>query len=288
MFEFLAMRVSTAICFGVFFTGCAAGGIPGSGVPSSDTTFERAARVSEPMLTCTEATNSAIQAVRRMGYTVTEVKRATPEQAGLVVGTQELGFEAANPVSGGHNTMKVRVTCSDSGSSFEAVTDEGGLSSLNFPGRFAAVVKKEVSTKKVRSTPPAEAARGLIVTMEPARPSAALAVFGADLPGAGVTPVRIDINNRSDRRYSFAGDRVTLVTTQGKREKPITPDAAAKLAGSGELAAKLRDKAIAEGEIAAGATRSGYLYFPASTYRGARVTLTDIESEEPEGFSIGF
>jgi hypothetical protein len=272
----------------VFFAGCAAGGVPGSGVPSSDTTFARAARVSEPMLTCTEATNAAVQAVRRMGYSVTEVKRASPEQPGLVVGTQELGFQAANPVSGGHNTMKVRVTCSDAGSSFEAVTDEGGLSSLNFPSRFSSAVKREVATKKVRQTRPAEAARGLIVTMEPARPDDAFGVFGADLPGAGITAVRIDISNRSDRRYDFAADRVTLVTTQGKREKPMTADAAAKLAGSPEAAAKVRDKAISEGEIAAGAARTGYLYFRASTYRGARVTLTDIESEEPEGFSIGF
>ena len=40
--------------------------------------------------------------------------------------------------------------------------------------------------------------------------------------------------------------------------------------------------------IGAGATRGGYLYFRATTYRNARVTLIDIESEEPEGFSIGF
>jgi hypothetical protein len=271
--------------------GCAAGGIPGSGVPSSDTTFSRAARVSESMVTCAEATHSAVQAVRTMGYTVTDVKRATAGEPGIVVGVRELGFAAANPVAAGKYTMKVRVTCSDAGSSFEAVSDEGGLSQLSFPSRFSSVVKKEISTKAVRQTRPAEEARGLIVTMEPARPAESIGVFGVDLPGAGVTPVKVEINNRSDRRYTFEGSRVTLVTTQGKREKALAPSAAASKAAQGgleKLTDTLREKAITEGEIAAGAARSGYLYFRASTYRRARVVLIDIESEEPEGFSIGF
>lgn len=288
MFESASMNLLIAIAVAFSIAGCAAGGIPGSGVPSSDTTFSRATRVSEPMVSCSEATHSAIQAVRRMGYTVTEVKRASAAEPGLVTGVRERGFAPANPVAGGQNTMKVRVTCSDRGSSFEAVSDEGGLAQLSFSSNFSSVLKKEISTKTVRQTRPAEEARGLIVTMEPARPNDALAVFGEDLPGAGVTPVKVEINNRSDRRYSFEGDRVTLVTTQGKREKALSPDAAAAMAGLSASAAKLRDKAIPEGEIAAGEARSGYLYFRASTYRRARVVLTDIESEEPEGFSIGF
>lgn len=280
------MRVPKTVLL-VLLAGCSTGAL-GPGAPSGDATFSRAARVSEPMLSCSEATNSAIQAVRTMGYTVTEVKRATPEQPGLVVGTKEMGFAAADPVSRGHNTMQVRVTCSDSGSSFEAVSDEEGLSSFSFSSRFSSIVKKDITTKKVRTTPPAEEPRGLIVNMEPARSDAAVSAFGADLPGAGITPVRIDINNRSDRRYDFANDQVTLVTTQGKREKPLSLEAAAKLAGSAEIAAKMREKAVAEGEIAPGAKRGGYLYFRASTYGSARVMLMDIESEEPEGFSIGF
>lgn len=281
------MRAVVAIVFACLVSGCAAG-IPGTGVPSSDTTFSRAARVSESLVTCNEATHAAVHAVRTMGYTVTDVKRATAEEPGLVVGARELGFAAANPVSGGQETMKVRVTCSDAGSSFEAVSDEGGLGQLNFPTRFASVIKKEVATKAVRQTRPAEEARGLIVTMEPVRSGDALSAFGEDLPGGGVTPIKVEINNRSDRRYAFEGERVTLVTTQGKREKSMSPAAAAAKAGGGDLVAKLRDQAIVEGEIAPGESRHGYMYFPASTYRSARVVLTDIESEEPEGFSIGF
>lgn len=243
------------------------------------------------MVSCAEATQSAVQAVRTLGYTVSEVKRATPTEPGLVVGVRDVGFAAANPVSGGQQTMKVRVSCSDAGSSFEAVSDEGGFAQLSFPSRFASVVKKEISTKTVRQTRPAEEARGLIVTMEPARSGDSIGVFGGDLPGAGVTPVKVEINNRSDRRYTFAANRVTLVTTQGKREKALAPNVAASTAAQGGLAGMtetLRDHAVAEGEIGAGDTRSGYLYFRASTYRRARIVFTDIESEEPEGFSIGF
>jgi hypothetical protein len=240
------------------------------------------------MVTCAEATKSAVDAVRRLGYTVTDVKRATAEEPGLIVGVRELGFTAANPVPGGQNTIKVRVTCSDAGSSFEAVSDEGGLAQLNFPSRFSSVVKKEVSTKRQRHTHPAEAARGLVLMMEPKRSAEAMAEFGVDLPAAGVTPVRLEIHNRSERSYAFDSGRVTLVTTQGKREKAMSAAAVAAKVAGGEVATRLRERAIAEGEIAPGASRSGYLFFRASTYRRARVVLTDIESDEPEGFSIAF
>jgi len=242
------------------------------------------------MVSCTEATHAAVQSVRTMGYTVTDVKRATAQEPGLVIGVRERGFAPANPVAGGQDTMKVRVTCSDRGSSFEAVSDEGGLAQLNFSSRFSSVVKKEVATKAVRQTRPAEEARGLIVKMEPLRPGDAIGIFGEDLVSVGVTPVRVDINNRSDRRYLFDGKRVTLVTTQGKREKALTPAAAAAALGQGGgvIAQRLREKAISEGEIGPDGTRTGFLYFRASTYRNARVVVTDVESEEPEGFSIGF
>jgi hypothetical protein len=242
------------------------------------------------MLTCAEATNAAVQTVRTMGYTIKEVKRASADAPGLVIGEREKGFAAANPVSGGHDTMKVRVTCSDSGSSFEAVSDEGGLAQLNFPTRFSSTIKKEVSTKTVRLTKPAEEARGLIVKVQPVRPAESMGAFGIDLPGAGVTPVQVEINNRSDRRYSLEWDRVTLVTTQGKREKALTPEEAARAASGGTsgLGAQLREKALVEGEVGAGEVRDGYMYFRASTYRRARVVLIDVESGEPEGVSIGF
>jgi hypothetical protein len=282
------MKHVLAVVGALALAGCSGGlAVPGSGVPSSDTTFARAARVAEPMVTCAEATQSAVDAVRRLGYTVTDVKRATAEEPGLVLGVRELGFTAANPVAGGQNTIKVRVTCSDAGSSFEAVSDEGGLAQLNFPSRFSSILKKEVSTKRQRQTRPAEPARGLVLTMEPQRSAEAMAEFGVDLPAAGVTPVKLEINNRSDRSYAFDSSQVTLVTTQGRREKSMSIDAVvAKLAG--EQVARLRARVIADGEIAPGALRGGYLFFPASTYRRARVVLMDIESDEPEGFSIAF
>jgi hypothetical protein len=281
-------RMLVLLLVGPFF-GCGASlSGPAAGGPSGDTSFSRAAQVSEPMLPCSGATHAAVDAVRRMGYTVTDVKRATPEAPGMVTGVRELGYSAADPVAGEKNTMKVRVTCSDAGSSFEAVSDEGGLAQLNFASRFSSVVKKEVATKKVRQTKPAEEARGLVLTMEPQRSGDSMAAFGIDLPAAGITPVKVEINNRSDRRYLFEADRVTLVTMQGKRQKALSADAAAAQAGAGALAAKLKQSTLEEGEIAPGGTRSGYLFFPASTYGSARVVLKDIESDEPEGFSIGF
>jgi hypothetical protein len=50
----------------------------------------------------------------------------------------------------------------------------------------------------------------------------------------------------------------------------------------------LRPQTIADADLLPGGTLTGYLYFNASTYRRARVVLTDLDDGEPEGFSIEF
>lgn len=282
-------RILTLLVLLAAPSGCVAPrGVAGPALPASDGTFARAARVTEPMLTCTEAMHAAVDAVRRMGYTVTQVERATAEQAGMVIGVRDLGFAAGNPVSGGQSTVKVRVSCSDAGSSFEAVSDEGGLGQLSFGSRFSSVVRKEVASKKTQRSRPPEEARGLVLTVQPQRSAESMAAFGVDLPAAGVTPVKVEIDNRSDRRYAFDASRVVLVTTQGKREKAMSAQAVAGKVGGAEVAARLVGAALVQAEVGPGAKASGYLFFPASSYRNARVILKDIDSDEPEGFSISF
>jgi hypothetical protein len=252
----------------------------------------RPARVSEPMLTCSAATNAAREAIVRMGYTLTDVQTARADTPGRIVGTKDSGWSPADPQGGTVNTVTVTIRCTDAGSEFEAVTDEGFTTQIGFPQRFASTLKAEVAQKRVRPTLDQEEQRGLAITVEPLRGTTAQQEFGTDLPAAGVTPVKVAINNRSRQRYDFRRSEVELMTVQGGRESALPVSAVTSSVGTARDAAviqqNIREKELHDGEIAPGATLSGYLYFKAAAYRRARVVLTDIENDEPEGFSVEF
>jgi hypothetical protein len=252
----------------------------------------RPAHVNEPMLTCAQATRAAREALMQMGYTISAVESAKPDAPGKVVAKKETGWAAATPEASSVNTVTVTVRCSDTGSEFDAVTDEGIGTQLTFGQRFAAALKERANRKVIQPRATDEPPRGLILQVEPQRGSAARAAFGLDLPAAGVTPVRIDIRNRSPRRYGFRRERVELVTQEGSRARALSAAAAAKrVAPAGQEAtveAQLRERLIADAEVSPGSSLSGYLYFDAAAYSRARVVLTDIDSDEPEGFSVEF
>jgi hypothetical protein len=254
--------------------------------------FVRPAHVSESMLTCAQATRAAREALLRMGYSISTVEAAKPESPGKVVGTVNTGWSPADPESGTLYTVTVSIKCSDAGSDLDAVTDEGTGTQLTFPQRFAKAVNQVMQRKQVAPHFGSELQQGLVIHVEPQRSGAALAAFGLDLPAAGVTPVRFEILNRSSRRYRFQGDGVTLITQEGEQVSALDLNAAAarmaKPGEEGEVASLLRKKMIADDEIPPGQSRRGYLYFNASAYRRASVVLTDVDSDESEGFSVEF
>ena len=108
-----------------------------------------------------------------------------------------------------------------------------------------------------------------------ARGSEASAEFGYDLSASGITPVRVKIDNRSDRTYAFSADAVQLVTQEGARTPPLTDASTDKLAGS--LQPTVRKKRIPDATLAPKDVLTGFVYFPVSTYRRATVVLIDQE-----------
>jgi hypothetical protein len=254
--------------------------------------FVRPAHVSEPMLTCAQATRAAREALARMGYAIGAVEAARPGVPGKVVGKVDSGWAPANVDSGDVHQVVVTIQCSDRGSEFDAVTDEGFATQLTFSQRFSEALKENADRKVVQPRLSDEPPPGLELMVEPLRGPASESAFGLDLPGAGVTPVKVAIVNRSPRRYRFRRSGVKLVTEEGTRAKPLTPAAAAQRAvkggNPGEAAVLLQQKTIADAEIPPGGSLSGYLYFDAAAYRRARVVLTDVASDEPEGFSVEF
>jgi len=254
--------------------------------------YTRPAHVSEPMLTCNQATRAAREALVRMGYSVDSVVAAKPGVPGKVIGKVDSAWTYANSESSDIHRVAVTIQCSDRGSDFEAVTDEGFTTQLTFGQRFTKALRENVDRKVIQPRLSDEPAPGLDLRMEPLRSGASQSALGIDLPSSGVTPVKVTIANRSPRRYLFNQSKVRLVTEEGTRQTPLSPAAAAqRVVTSGDAsktAERLRKKMIADGEIAPGGSLSGYLYFSAAAYRRARVILTDVASDEPEGFSVEF
>jgi len=78
---------------------------------------------------------------------------------------------------------------------------------------------------------------------------------------------------------------VVLQTAAGDRARPVAiSTVTAQL--DAESAEAVRQHALPEGNVLPGTTVSGYLFFPFDAYTRARVEVTDLESNEPEGFSI--
>lgn len=241
---------------------------------------------SQPGMACSEAERVAKGALLRLNYSTDSVVSAEPGMPGTVVGHKNSGWATARPEAGDEYTATVTISCSNSGARFEAQTDEPFPGSLSFQRDFermiTAVAARRINRPRIAERP----ATGLVISVEPLRSSDASAEFGSDLPAQGITPVRIKIDNRTDRTYDFVADSVTLVTQEGARVEPYPDSRAGKL--SADMQTTVNKKRIADGRLAPSAVLSGFLYFPASAYRRATLVLIDQETEEEEGFSVEF
>lgn len=238
-------------------------------------------------MTCAQATGVARQAVLKLGYTVEAVEPAKSGVPGRVVGLRHTGWTPRIAEEEDVYRTEITIRCSDSGSTFDMATSEGFTRRLSlrrdFPPAIAAVVQQPIRRPRIREEPD----QGLIIAVEAQRSRDAHAVFGADLPASGVTPVQVKIDNRTERTYAFSRERVKLVTQDGRNAAPLTAhDLAAKLGTN--LPAQLEGKLIADGDLGPGANRSGFMYFPAAAYRRATIILLDRENDEAEGFNVEF
>lgn len=241
----------------------------------------------EAGMPCSEATGAARRALGKLGYEVVEVQPAQPGIPGKVVGRRNTGWKLQTPEPGNDYEMVIVVRCSDQGAEFEASSTETLLDRRNlkkeFPPALAATVQQRVQRPRI----PERVERGMVIEMTPLRGSEALAQFGVDLLAAGILPVRIDIKNRTGRRYGFEAAQVVMISEEGQRRSPFTADELS-VRQSPAAVQRMVEKRIADRDLAAGAEHGGFLYFEAAAYRRARVTLLDEETAETEGFAVEF
>jgi hypothetical protein len=235
----------------------------------------RYVRIAEKDLTCVEAHHVAIEAVRRMGYTVTEATKALPGAPGMIVASREVGTEKRGLV--------VQVFCTAHGAEVEAKTDQGGIAQLSFASEFRRSFEAAVANK-----PPLRRAAetGVDILVTPDR-GEGLGSLGIALMNAGVLPVTVRITNHTPRTYRFAIAGVVLQTADGER---VHPTAVARVASGldADASRTLREKALSDRQVSPNETLTGVLLFPFKSYTRARVELTDLATGETEGFSIEF
>lgn len=244
--------------------------------------------VSQPGLSCRQATRVARGALVRLGYTIDSVEPAQPSVPGKVVGRRQTGWSGPTPEAGEVYTATVTVTCSESGAELAATADEPFMRRVAFGQQFDGAVKTVVENETQRSGPPKSApAAGLVITVRPLLGSEAAREFGADLSASGITAVQVELDNRSSRAYLFDPERLQLYSEGGERKRSLSSEKAA--AGHGSyLEEQLRARSIAEAAIEPGKKLAGFLYFPAAAYSRATLQLTDRESGETEGFRVEF
>ncbi len=246
-----------------------------------------AARAEERGMACTEATRVARGALVRMGYTIASVQAAKAGAVGKIVGHKNSGWSAATPEAGEQHTATVEITCSNWGAEFEASTEGSFMSRLSFRREFPEAIAKVASRRLVRPRIQKAPERGLSIRVEPLRGRDAAAEFGTDLTALGLTPVRVRIANRTNRTYAFRAAKLQLITQEGARTSAVPLADVTRTLGN-QLDAVVRKKLIVDRDIEPDATVSGFLYFPASAYRRAKLVMVDRESEEAEGFSVEF
>ncbi len=228
----------------------------------------------EKGVTCSEAFQIAITAVHRMNYTIDTATKPTPGAPGVITATHTEGSSTQG--------LMVQIFCTTLGASIEAKTENGGLADFNFPAEFRHSFETVAAN---RAPERAAAENGVDVLVTPARGS--VPELGVDVSSIGVLPVSVRITNHSTRIYGFRIKDVVLKTEDGERAKPLGITGITAKLSSGD-ADTLRQKALADQDIPAGATMTGFLFFPFKPYASARVVLIDRASDEPEGFSIEF
>ena len=244
------------------------------------------AQANERDMPCSQAARVASGALFRLGYAPESAEAPQPGLPGRIVGRKSSGWAAAKPEPGPVYTATVTVTCSNQGAAFDALTDEPLPGALSFKVDFAKAIAAVAARRTVRPELADRPASGLVISIEPLRSADASKEFGADLPAAGITPVRVTIDNRSDRSYGFAAERVKLVTQENDSVEPLAAGDAGKTTAA--VQAAVRSKRIVDTTVAPHAVHSGFLYFPVSAYRRATLVLIDQSADEEEGFSVEF
>lgn len=243
-----------------------------------------------------------------MRFKVTGFEPAGPGQRGVIKATR-----AASGAEDRSQDATVTIVCAPGGVTIDASEDYNWLNQIDFKRSFYHAfvnvqtmhsASAELEKENLAGTAPeSQQRRDLKVVVQPQRGQAGKLDFPFDLDAGGVLPVRIEITNLTARTYTLDPSAIRLTRADRARVAALSAaDAAALVTGAAlgtppqpitslsraAVADALAHRQFTATEIAPGAARVGFLYFPLAQYAAARVVLTDQESGEDEGVSVEF
>jgi hypothetical protein len=289
-------RQPTSAWRGVALAGAMLAGVAGCTPPI------RQYDIRDRPLTCAQANTYTLRTLQSMGFTLTAFQPAAEGRPGVA---------RAWRTERDNQSVQVDITCRHGRADVFADEEGKWLNQIDFRRGFhdsfvgvvALAEANEQAAREAAARGDTPAAQGLRVLLAPVPGPAAQLDFEMDFQPAGVLPVRVTIDNGSERRYRLAPEAVVLVDAAGARVRPLALDDVVRRlrdapvpAGSsapaggdaGAIAARLRDKTLVATEVGARQQAVGFLFFPAATYVKGRVSLEDVESEEAEGVVVEF
>ena len=228
--------------------------------------------VERPGLDCDRATRVTYRTMNQLGYKVTDLVPATPARPGLVVGTK--------PGTDGVITARVRIQCDARGAVLQPL-EEDLIPTYDFSRSF------DYSFKSLVQRPDVEvpiAAKGLQVLVHAIGVHEAVLDLGGAATVGDAVPVRITVRNNTDRAVSIDPAEVELVTSAGSRATPLTGAALSSALVAGAAGDKVRAEKLEKKRVSPNSVMTGFLVYPPGVYREAQLSITDVETEESEGF----
>ena len=229
--------------------------------------------VVRPGLDCDRATRVAYRAMRELGYRVTELVPPEGERPGVIRGEKETP-------EGTLRRGAVRIACSGAGAELQPIEDTP-FSDFAFSRGFDYSFTNLLALPDV-SAP--RAASGLEVQVHALeRFEARLDLGGVPTQGDAVA-MRIVVRNETDRAVTVDPADVDVVAADGTSAAPLAGAALEAAIAAGPAGDRVRAALLRKQRVAPHTTVSGFLVFPPGTYREARLALTDVETDETEGF----
>ncbi len=229
--------------------------------------------VVRPGLDCDRATRTAYRALRELGYRVTELIPPEGERPGVIRGEQRTP-------EGTVRRGAVRIACSGAGVELQPIEDTP-LSDFSFSRGFDYSFTNLLQLPDVAAP---RAAGGLEVQVHALeRVEARLDLGGVPTQGDAVA-MRIVVRNGTDRAVTVDPADVDVVAADGASAAPLAGAALDAALAAGPAGERVRAALLHKQRVAPHTTVSGFLVFPPGTYREARLALTDVETDETEGF----
>jgi len=262
--------------------------------------------IRDETLSCADANRLAYETLTGMGFDVIALEPAMPGSEGVLKGERGPDGSKLQRVVA-HVDCKNAVTAVD-------VREEGKvLGQLDFKRAFfisfdavrtTARRRREMDEKMAAGTLPSSIQRRDVrIVLEPISGVGTKLDFGFDLYAAGVLPLRIDVDNLTERAYRVVPGDIRLTRIDRHQVFPLSLDDAAARIGKARDPGKgvpltaldqtaiiehLRKHLFAGGLLNSGEQAQGFLYFPAAHYKRGRVVVIDEESQETEGVVVEF